>query len=141
MKIGLDLHNVIDRYPKLFKELSEVWNALGHEIHIVTGQEKEKALPAVEKAGIAWHKFYSIVDYHKEIGTKMYTRTDKAGWWMDKGIWNSSKGDYAIEVGLDVHFDDSYDYAQYFPSDCTYIHVANGFDKMFENLLKVVLDE
>jgi hypothetical protein len=135
MKIGLDIHGVIDRYPELFKKLSKKWSKAGHKIHIVTGQEWESACPQVHSAGINYHEHFSIVDYHKEVDTEMYTRTDKEGWWMDKSLWNSSKGNYAFDVGLDIHFDDSLVYANYFPADCTYIHVSdNNFEEMFEKL-------
>ena len=58
----------------------------------------------------------------------MYERSDTNGFWMEDDIWNSSKGLYAREVGLDIHFDDSKIYLKYFPDNCTYIVVPpNNF--------------
>ena len=40
-KIGLDIHGVIDKYPLLFKKLTNYWvNDLNCEVHIITDQER-----------------------------------------------------------------------------------------------------
>ena len=134
MLIGLDIHGVIDRFPETFCKLSERWVKNGHEVHIVTGQEWEAVRTTVDTHGIQYTHHYSIVDHHKNIGTPMYTRSDKDGWWMDKDIWMRSKGDYAMYADLDIHFDDSVEYAKYFPSSCTYVIVPRKnfvLDRLF----------
>ena len=135
MKVGLDIHGVVDRYPELFSKLSEKWVGRGWEVHIVTGQEWEKAEPTVAKAFIQHTHHFSIVDHHRKLGTPMYQRTDKEGWWMDRELWARSKGDYAASVGLDLHFDDYIGYAQYFPKCCTYVIVQSGFEAFYSNFL------
>lgn len=124
MQIGIDIHNVIDLYPFLFRDLSEKWSEAGHKIHIITGQDWDKAESIVKKLGIVYHHYYSIVDYHRELRTPMYTRSDKEGWWMDKNIWTQSKGEYAKSVDLDLHFDDYIGFAKYFPDSCNYVIVS-----------------
>lgn len=134
MNIGLDIHGVIDSYPKLFSNLSKKWIEQDHEIFIVTGQEWQEVKPIVEEAGVCYTHHFSIVDHHKNIGTPMYKRSDKDGWWMDKDIWMRSKGDYAMYADLDIHFDDSVEYAKYFPSSCTYVIVPRKnfvLDRLF----------
>ena len=135
MQIGLDIHGVIDKFPEQFRELSKMWDEQGHRIHIVTGQEWDIALPQVHEAGIVFHEHYSIVDRHQLLSTEMYERTDKEGWWMNDMDWNSSKGNYAMANGLDIHFDDSFIYGEYFPLFTTYVRVPQkGFDEILEKM-------
>jgi hypothetical protein len=136
MKIGLDIHGCIDRYPFLFKKLTEKWAEDGHRIHILTGQEWSKAWRDVKKAGVIFHEYFSIVDNHKKIGTKMW-KDEKGTWWMDDRIWVTSKGNYAEAWGLKLHFDDSPEYAPYFPNDCTFIRVPKY---SMEDTLRFLLD-
>ena len=135
MKIGLDIHGCIDKYPELFSKLSgECILKKGFEIHIITGQEWQNAKPIVERLDIRYTYHYSIVDHHRKIGTPMYKRTDKDGYWMDRELWVKSKGDYATSVGLDLHFDDSTEYGKYFPDNCTYVLVKEGFKEVIQLL-------
>ena len=131
MKIGVDIHGVIDRYPIWFRLAINDWLILGNEIHIITGQEEEKAKKILKRYQIQYTHFYSIVDFHKKIGTEMWL-DEKGTWWMDKDIWNASKGAYARSVNLDLHFDDSLVYCQYFPEDCTCIIVPKENFERFE---------
>jgi len=37
MKVGLDIHGVVDVRPEFFSELSKLLVSNGHEVHIITG--------------------------------------------------------------------------------------------------------
>lgn len=128
MKIGIDIHNCIDLYPDVFRVLAERLIADNHEIHIITGQEWEKVYHKVDKYQVPYTHRFSIVDYHKSIGTKMWQ--DKKGtWWCDEKIWVRSKGNYICREGITVHFDDTLEYANYLPDTCTFVLVPKkGFD-------------
>ena len=127
MKIGLDVHGVIDRFPAEFALLTKRWlDGLGHEVHIVTGSPWDGAEPQVKKMGIQFSHHFSIVDHHRGVGTIMTNK--ESGWWMEQETWNRSKGDYAKTVDLDIHFEDTLAYAPWFPSSCTFIHVGRRFD-------------
>ena len=131
MNIGFDIHGVIDTDPSFYSMLINKIHDDGHIIHIITGQEQAKVQDFLHDNEIYFDHFYSIVDYHKKINTPMYTRSDKNGWWMDGKLWRRSKGDYALYVELDIHIDDYYGYAEYFPPTCTYIVLAeNGMDRL-----------
>jgi hypothetical protein len=130
MKIGLDVHKVIDKYPRLFSLATHKWLDLGWEIHIVTGQERSVVEPELHGLNVVFTHFFSIVDYHLEVGTEMWDDDPRgSGWWMHKEDWLPSKGRYARQAGLDVHYDDSIEYAQFFPDTCTFIWVRNNFEK------------
>ena len=114
MKIGLDIHGVINKEPKLFAELSEALILNGHEVHVITGSritdliKKELAL-----YGIRWTKLFLITDYHLEKGNKV--SFDEIGNpWIDEDLWNRTKALYCSEEEIHFHIDDSEIYGQFF---------------------------
>lgn len=123
MKIGLDIHGVIDQYPHTFRIWSHDWVAKGYEVHIITGQQWEKAKVTVEKNGITYTHHFSIVDYHRKAKDVKMWQDDKKTWWMNSKTWLKSKGLYIESKMIDTHFDDSVEYAKYMPSFCTFVLV------------------
>lgn len=140
MHIGIDVHGCIDLYLNIFRRLScglkEIgfwqYKRSGHRISIITDQEWKKVKPEVDRLGICYTDHFSIVDYHKSIGTKMWTDA-KGTFWMDNDIWIKSKGIYIEKEHVDVHFDDSVSYARYVPDTCTFVLVPKtGFHQFVE---------
>lgn len=137
MKVGLDVHGVIDRYPVLFQRLSKDLIQAGHEVAIITGQEWEKIVPKIEALDICYTSHFSIVDYHKSIGTRMH-QDEKGTWWMGNIAWVRSKGDYIHREHIDIHFDDSCEYANWVPEFCSFILVPNtGFEIYFAEMARL----
>ena len=137
MKVGIDLHGCIDLYPQFFSKLSHALISNGHSVSIITGQEWEKVGPKVDQLGISYNNHFSIVDYHKVIKTDMWQDSKKT-WWMAEKIWLRSKGNYIFSEHVDVHFDDSYAYAEYVPDFCTFILVPKkNFDML--NVLALLI--
>lgn len=53
---------------------------------------------------------------------------DKKTWWCDEKTWIRSKGDYIHREHIDVHFDDTLDFARFIPNTCTFVLVPKmGF--------------
>ena len=131
IRIGLDIHGVIDKYLDIFVPLTHKW-IKKHEIYIITGQEWDKVSYIIYENDIAFTDHFSIVDYHKTIGTKIWDNDMRGlGYWMDKSEWIKSKGMYATSIGLNIHFDDTPEYFDYFPKTCKTILVADDFDITF----------
>lgn len=129
MKIGLDYHGVIDKYPVIFSELSKKWQLSGHEVHIITGKEWEPVRISLSEINLVWDHAFSIVDYHLSLGTEMEKKD--SGWWMDSNTWISSKGDYCKRESIELLFDNELRYADYLPNSCCFIHVKeHGFEKI-----------
>jgi hypothetical protein len=129
MKIGIDLHGVIDIYPQLFSRLSKAWVKKGHQVHIITGKSYAESKKEVQAHQIVFTHFFSIFDYHQAKGTPMEKR--KTGWWMDQTLWDQSKGEYCTQEGIHVHFDNDLHYAKWFPSHCTFVWVRKkGFEEV-----------
>jgi hypothetical protein len=115
MKFGFDIHGVIDTCPKLFSTLTRLFVANGHEVHIITGPELTHELydKLYFEYGIAWTHFFSIVEYHKKIGTAInYDDTGSAH--LDPYEWDKTKGWYCKTNEINLHFDDSDSYSYFF---------------------------
>jgi nitrogen regulatory protein PII len=114
MRIALDIHGVLDKYPELFSELSKLFMLHKHEIHVITGQEiTDKLLKDLEKFGIKYTAIHSITNYNKKKGTKIkYEDPDNP--WMAPDTWNSTKAKICKELRIDFIFDDSDVYGKWF---------------------------
>jgi hypothetical protein len=113
MKIGFDFHDVLDKH-ELFRVLANFLVDSGHEVHILTGEERNSALQKkIKDLGIKWTKIFSITSYHKKKGTPI--RYDKNGKpWMNKKLWDRTKADYCKTHKIDLHIDNSVTYGKYF---------------------------
>ena len=138
LKIGLDIHGVIDKYPDLFAKISKNLVKSGNEVHIITGQERSKTESQVHKLGITFTHFHSIIDWHRKYHTHMWTRSDKEGWWMERQTWLSTKGTIASLRKLDIHFDDQIEYAEFFPVSCTFVWVRDNFDEVYDKVFGLI---
>jgi len=114
-KLGLDIHGVIDCCPSLFSELSRRVLEKGGEVHIITGAHMTEVLKdkLKQQYRIEWTHLFSIADYHKEIGTKVWY-DDKNTPWMETLTWDRTKGNYCLEHDIDLHIDDTERYRRYF---------------------------
>lgn len=134
VKIGIDFHGVIDTYPSLFSIWSNLWVKAGFEVHILTGREWDYIEPKLKTYKINFTHYFSIVDYHKSIGTLIEEKKD--GVWMDTILWNKSKGDYCSKENISILFDNDLKYAEYMPHSTSFVWVREkGFENFFDSLL------
>jgi len=143
MNVGFDIHGCIDLYSEFFSKLSKNLVKQGHNVHIVTGQEWDRVKGKVHKANVLYSHHFSVVDYHKSIGTEMVNKKEhwqtEDQWFMDEKIWVRTKGDYIARENIHLHFDDSVEYAEYMPKFCTFILVPKkGFVEDFTNVAKLM---
>jgi len=136
MKIGLDIHGVIDSDPNFFSKLSKLLHEKGHTVYVITGNEICAALiDELYNYGIHYDELFSITSYHKSIGTYVtYENGDPNRPLISPAKWDRTKGEYAKKIGLDVHIDDSEVYGKYFPDTTQYI-LYNKIMKDFLNIL------
>lgn len=123
IKIGLDVHGVINKDPDLFRRLTTHLRKNGVEIHILTGVEiGDLLLKELSNIGVEYDHLFSITSYHKSIGTYItYKNDDKTQPLIAPPKWNRSKADYAKKVGLHIHLDDSPLYKEYFHWSTQYV--------------------
>jgi hypothetical protein len=114
MKIGIDIHKTIDRFPKFFSVFTKRLIQNGHEVHIVTGSmQDEYTKQELKKFDIQYTHFFSVSD-------ELFRREKKATWtsprnpWFRNEDWNSTKAEYCLSAGIDLMIDDSDIYGLYF---------------------------
>lgn len=122
LKIGLDIHGVIDQQREFFSALTKVLvecnEKLGHqhEIHVLTGPKWEHLKPD-DLTDIAYTHFFSIVSHNEEAGTPMrWTKgpNNEDFAWINEDSWNRTKGEYCAKHGIDIMLDDSDVYHEHF---------------------------
>jgi len=116
IKLGLDLHGVIDCNPDFFISLSELIEKFNGEVHIITGTpwgEAEKVLLSYNNGKKWWNYFFSIDDYLRNMNIP-FEIDKKGGRDFDLDEWNKAKSIYCKEQGIDLHIDDSVDYGKPF---------------------------
>jgi predicted peroxiredoxin len=110
MKIGIDLHGVIDSNPKLFKMVLFGLSMSGKvKIYIVSGPPKADIISELENLGIEqdlhYDEVYSVVDFLKESGVKMW-QDERSRWWTNEEDWCASKSKICDKLHLDIMLDD-----------------------------------
>lgn len=108
IKIGLDLHGVIDLMPEFFSFFTKAMIKSGAEIHIITGGATEKDIQLLNNFDIKWTHFFSISDHHNKIGTPSNGIHPKYGFPMiSDEEWDKTKGEYCQKNNISLHIDDT----------------------------------
>lgn len=117
-KVSFDVHGVIDANSDFFRILLADLIKQGWEVHIITGAQWSREKENLQKLQIPFTHFFSIVDHHVEIGTRI--RWDEHGnAHIDEWKWDRTKGRYCARHNIDMHFDDSDIYAYFFKTPYT----------------------
>jgi len=137
IRLGLDLHGVIDAAPEFFSALAKAMIDRGNEIYIVTGREDCKELRRELKAcRMDYDGVLSITSYQKSIGTPIqYLDGRKSQPMMDAKVWNPTKAMLCATAGVDIMIDDSTLYAPYFIDIKTQYLIFNASVQQWLNLM------
>lgn len=143
MKIGIDIHGVINERPDFFQKLTRAIIESGGEVHILSGPPEEQIERELKELGLRpayntlespdsktgnYSAIFSIVDYHKELGTPMI-QDSKGNWHLhipdqpvgySHSLWDRAKGDYCFKHQLDMLIDDSDTYDYFIKSPTSY---------------------
>lgn len=132
IKIGIDIHGVIDKEPDIFSELTHEFKKKEYEVHILTGARiDDRVLSELSQYGIKYDKLFSILDYHSEIETKMWKDEDGCEW-IPQDIWNSTKGNYCLRNEIDFHIDDTKIYGKWFKTPFGHLTSYNKYPRILE---------
>ena len=106
MRIGIDLHGVIDSDPDLFKGIMSLKS---RDVYIVSGPPKIEIVAELEALGIEkelhYKEVYSIVDFLKEQGVEMWQDKNRR-WWSNDKDWLESKAKICDKLSLSYMLDD-----------------------------------
>lgn len=118
MKIGIDIHGVLDKHP-FFKQMALAMcvHQNYNEVHIITGTSIELALKDLEKLEIVkdfhYTHLYSITDDLISRGIPVEWKDGNNPFFPYKE-WDKAKAEYCAKHGIDIHFDDTEKYGEYF---------------------------
>lgn len=133
MKLGFDIHGVIDTFGAFQKMINILVEHDDVEIHVLSGLEEiylEEQIGHLIDLSKITH-FFSVTDYLVESGAKVEWKDGLP--WADDESWNRAKTVYCDKVGIDVLFDDSPVYATYFDESKTvYCQIHNNERKRYK---------
>jgi len=119
MRIGIDLHGVIDSDPDWFSHVLG-WFLLdcdACEICIVSGPPKADIEAELAKMGIHqgsyFDEIYSVVDHLKEKGVEMW-QDEKNTWWTYPETWWKAKAEICEKHNIDIMIDDREEWGEQF---------------------------
>jgi len=127
MKIGIDIHGVLDKEPKFFATMTKLFVEARHEVHVITGvtikpenRIGQKTLDLLKELDIYYTHIFSIVDHHEKIGTEIEYPDGSDNPWMDGELWDKCKGEYCEKHNIDIMLDDTRRYGDYFKT--SFVH-------------------
>lgn len=113
MKLGLDLHGVIDADPVSFARLSRDVIAARGEVHVITGSlDTPKLHEQLKGYGLSYTHIFSIASHYEALKKVWYD--DCGNPWTEASLWDRAKAEYCAREKIDLHIDDSEFYGQYF---------------------------
>lgn len=109
MKVGIDLHGVIDDNPEFFDIILSRMSLNDAEVHIVSGPPKADIIAELVKLGfkkgVHYKDAHSVVDFLKESGIKMW-QDNRGRWWTNDDDWWDSKAKMCDKLSLKWMLDD-----------------------------------
>ena len=117
MRIGVDLHGVLDKNPEMSRLILKALMDAGHAIFVISGPPSFEIIKSLKDLGLKlqthYTSWFSIVDFLQRRNVEMW-KDDKDTWWANDKDWWSSKAEMAKILELDVMIDNSEEYAEYF---------------------------
>lgn len=125
MKIGIDIHGVLEDIPDTIKFILKSITKNGGEVHIITGSEELVAYEELDALGCLPDVHYTNVVGIPEILYNMMQIEPIPGEFDSRGVplytkeqWDSAKAFYCLREGIDLHLDDSLFYLEHFKTPC-----------------------
>jgi len=126
MKIAFDVHGVLDTYVH-FRNTAKSVLSRRDSLYIISGQLYDKNMQeTLDWAGLKDYRYFSITQELLDKDPNLITWIDGKPW-ADDDVWNRVKADICHREGIDVIYDDSPIYGEYFRDIKTlYVEVQNG---------------
>ena len=135
IKLGFDLHGVIDTFPIFPEMINSLVEDPNYEIHVITGLARAEAEDKIgHLIDLSRVKYFSVADHLTSLPDVDVTWDENGLPWADETAWNNSKAEYCAVEGIDILFDDSPTYAKTFENiDTLYCQVHNPNRKRFRD--------
>jgi len=135
MRLGLDIHGVIDTNPDYFSKLIRKLRNIGHSVHIITGTPNYEIAYKFDQWGISYDDYFSIAEWCEKYSPTHFFN-DKGQVCDIDDVWNNAKAQYCVYAGIDIHVDDSTIYQKTFENISTRFVLFDGVNK-----LNLILEE
>lgn len=114
LKMGFDIHGVLDTNCDFFSQLTTTLVEAGHEVHILTGPKiTQKITDQLKEMGIRYTHIFSITDYQEAQGVDI-TWDEHGNPHLEPYLWDKTKAEYCTKHGIQLHIDDSDSYGYFF---------------------------
>lgn len=128
MKIGFDLHGVIDKYPEMIHSIMAFLIRTRNSFCVVSGPSYQHIKNELMKIGfvfpvVGYVDIYSVVDFLRESGVKTW-QDENGDTWADEENWWDAKAKICQKENIDYMIDDSEKYRSAFElTKCKFIHI------------------
>jgi hypothetical protein len=117
IKLGIDLHGVIDSDVYKFKNYLLASRDIGTIVYIISGPHVEFIKKELSEYRIwddqHYNEVFSVVDHLREMGVPMW-EDSKGRPWASEEDWWKSKAEICEMHEIDIMIDDSEKYQPYF---------------------------
>jgi hypothetical protein len=113
MKVAIDVHGTIDRWPVFWIRAINLMNAMGIKVYILSGPEKEKIVGRLLALKVDTTKLagiLSVADWIKDQEGAVFWYDDNGGFWADDKTWNEAKAYICAVNMIEVLIDDQIEY-------------------------------
>lgn len=123
IRIGLDFHGVVDKYPEYFSCFTHLAKQKGIEVYIITGGPRKVVDRFLQDHKIIYKELFAILDYYDAQGMVEYYKNGE--YKVPDMLWNMAKGEYCAEKKITIHIDDSKEYADWFSTPFCFYDAQN----------------
>ena len=112
MKVAIDVHGTIDRWPVFWIRTISLMKAMGIKVYILSGPEKEKIIGRLVALKVDTRELegiLSVADWIKAQDGAVFWY-DERGFWADDKTWNEAKAYICAVNMIDVLIDDQIEY-------------------------------
>jgi hypothetical protein len=123
LKVGFDLHGVLEKYPDEFKPLLRELKSMNVEVWLISGPpiiDIRVELTELDYVPFTdyFDRFESVVDFLKRYPGVDFWQSENGNWWTDDATWWNSKGLICEAYSIDILVDDCLKYKENFRETC-----------------------
>lgn len=133
IKLGLDIHGVLDALPEFFSFLTDSFIKNNAEVHIITGGSWKNVEESLKKLNISYTHSFSVYDHllknAETIGDVEFPDGTVQKRFNDD-VWDKCKSDYCREHNITLHIDDTLAYNEFFTTPFCRLWTHNNKPKV-----------
>jgi len=134
MKLGIDVHGVIDAMPEFFSFLTDSFVKNGGEVHIITGGSWTDELESeIKSYGVKFTHVFSVYDFLVKSDSVVMGKIEFPDGTIQNKFrnedWDVVKANYCKDNGITLHLDDTMAYNEFFSTPFSRLWSHSGQSK------------